>query len=281
MTQRERWVVRSLALAVLLAAAPLVGCGNSEDSGSGSGDGEGETKTKKTTKALSKSATKNAGGDGDSGYTEVDNVENAGRITGTISYRGTRTAGTLEVNKDQAVCTHGGQPDGSLVVADGHLNNAIIYLVEIERGKKWGTEPATLDNRECIFEPRVGIARHRGEVTITNSDPLLHNTNLVLHEGARTLGNVSLPRQGQTSNQRLRKEGLVEIKCDVHPWMKAFLFVTPHPYAVVSAADGTFTLDGVPPGTYKVKIWHELLGEKEMNVTVEANGTATLDVAFE
>jgi len=279
MTHRDPTVFRVSTFMVLVLALALGGCGNEESGESSGSEGEsGETK-RPAKKSATKSPSKNAPEAG--GYTELDTVENAGRITGTVSYRGTRTAGTLDVNKDQAVCTHGGEPDGSLVVADGHLKNAVIYLVGIERGKKWGTEPVTLDNRECLFSPRVGIARHRGEIQITNSDPLLHNTNLVLHEGARTLGNVSLPRQGQTSNQRLRKEGLVEIKCDVHPWMHAYLWVTPHPYAVVSGADGTFTLDGVPPGTYKVKIWHELLGEKEMSVTVEANGSATLDVAFE
>jgi hypothetical protein len=273
--------LQASSFAVLLGVATL-GCGNdSESSGSGSGSGSDDGDSKAKSKTPSKASKKNTSSGSHDGYTEVDTVENAGRITGTVTYRGTRTAGTLDVNKDQAVCTHGGEPDGSLVVADGHLKNAVIYLVGIERGKKWGTEPAALDNRECLFSPRVGVARHRGEVAITNSDPLLHNTNLVLREGARTLGNVSLPRQGQTAQQRLRKEGLVEIKCDVHSWMHAFLWVTPHPYAVVSGADGTFTLDGVPPGTYKIKIWHELLGEKEMSVTVEANGSATLDVAFE
>ncbi len=279
MTHRDLTVFRVSTLMFLLLALALGGCGNEESNESSGSEGEDGEPKRPAKKSATKSPPKSAPEAG--GSAALDTVENAGRITGTVTYRGTRTAGTLDVNKDQAVCTHGGEPDGSLVVADGHLKNAIIYLVGIERGKKWGTEPVTLDNRECLFSPRVGIARHRGEIAITNSDPLLHNTNLVLHEGARTLGNVSLPRQGQTSNQRLRKEGLVEIKCDVHPWMHAFLWVTPHPYAVISGADGTFTLDGVPPGTYKVKIWHELLGEKEMSVTVEANGSATLDVAFE
>lgn len=278
---------RCAALLALLAASPcaLFACEADDDdtrsSGNSSESGDDHDKAPAgDTKASSKAGPTKVGPAERSGYTEGD-VANAGRITGTVTYRGARQSGSLVVNKDEQVCNHGGQSDGTIVVTDGHLQNALVYLVGVERGRRWGSEPAAIDNHECMFAPHVVIARHRSEIAITNSDPVLHNTNLTLREGGRTLGNVSLPRQGQTANKELRKEGLVEVRCDVHPWMHAYVFVSQSPYAVVSAADGTFTMEGVPPGTYTAKVWHEVLGEKEMSVTVAANGTATLDVAFE
>jgi hypothetical protein len=256
--------------AVLLSLVVGFACGNKEEGATG-----GPTPPTETTTPPAKAAP------APRGYEELATVEHAGRISGTVSYAGTKQAATLDVTKDHGVCTHGGEPDGSLVVNGGKLANALIYLVDVARGKSWGTQAATLDNNQCLFSPRVVVSRHRANLSIKNSDPLLHNTNLTLREGSRTLGNISLPRQNQVIERSLAKQGLVDVKCDVHPWMQAFVWVSSHPYATVSAADGTFSIDGVPPGDYQVKAWHEVLGEKEMRVTVAPDGAATLDVAFE
>ena len=76
-------------------------------------------------------------------------------------------------------------------------------------------------------------------------------------------------------------EILIPVKCNQHPWMKAYIGVIKHPFFAVSKDDGTFELKGVPPGTYTVAAWHEKYGEKTAQVKVDAKGTATTDFSFD
>jgi plastocyanin len=214
-------------------------------------------------------------------YAELDSVPNAGVIKGTVTYTGTNKAPTLEITKDTAVCTHGGQPDGSLEVADGKLKNAVVAITDpIAQGKKWEIEKISVDNKECAFVPRVQIGREGGKVEATNSDQLLHNVNMQVKEGGKTLANVALPAPGIKQSKELKEAGLIEVKCDVHAWMHAWIYVSPHPYAAVTREDGTFEMTDVPPGEYNAKVWHESLGEGTAKVKVDPGGTATLDHAF-
>lgn len=262
--------IAGVAAAAILVTAP--GCGKKKDDSGGTGEETtgGETAGGETTGGEKPS---------DLGYEEIE-VADGGTIAGTATYAGDQQPGKLEVTKDQSVCTHGGEPDQSIVVNDGKLKNVLVYLVDVKKGKKWADGDATVDNKECLFDPRVAIGRHRGNAVARNSDPVLHNTNMFLRDGNRSLGNLNLPTQGQERDVKLKKEGLVDVKCDVHPWMKAFVWVSKHPYVAVSGEDGTFTMDKVPPGDYKAKAWHEVFGEKDLTVTVAAGGAATLDVAF-
>jgi hypothetical protein len=217
-------------------------------------------------------------------YVELDAVSGAGAIQGTITYLGSKQPAKLNVTKDTRVCTHGGEPDASLLVTGGKLANAVVAITDdIERGKRWESSKAVVDNKECRFEPRVQIGRYQGQIEMKNSDPLFHNTNLAPVENANsaTLVNVPLPLQGQSQTKRLEKRGIVAVNCNVHEWMKAWIYVSKHPYAAVTSADGTYQITGVPPGEYDALVWHEELGQMNAKVKVEAGGTATLDHAFQ
>ena len=85
---------------------------------------------------------------------------------------------------------------------------------------------------------------------------------------------------GMKTTKKLEKTGPVHMRCDVHSWMSAWVFVAAHPYYAVSSADGTFTLDGVPPGSYKLHAWHAKFGEKTADVTVSAGGKATAEFSM-
>jgi hypothetical protein len=115
-----------------------------------------------------------------------------------------------------------------------------------------------------------------------NSDALLHNTNLILKVGdsGKTLANIALTGAGKSQTEKLKKAGLVEVKCDVHEWMKAWIYVSKHPYVAVSGDDGSFEIGDVPAGKYKALVWHEALGQHEAEVEVTAGGTAELSHAF-
>jgi hypothetical protein len=224
-------------------------------------------------------------------YTELDAVPGAGVIKGTVRYTGKRQPGQLEVTKDSQVCTHGGDPDGRLQVADGKLQNAVVAITDdIERGKRWEGGKAVVNNKECVFEPRVQIGRHHAAVEAKNSDPVFHNTNLARVDiGNRSgnesgnvemLANIALPRQGQSQTKKLEKSGIVAVNCNVHEWMQAWIYVSKHPYAAVTRADGTYEITGVPPGEYNAMVWHEELGRVSAKIVVPPGGTATLDHGF-
>jgi plastocyanin len=254
-----------ISLSVILTVAA---CGKGEEKGG-------------SPKATAPAGTPTEPAPAGSAYTELDAVPNAGVIQGTVTYTGTKQAPALDITKDTAVCTHGGQPDGSLEVKDGKLKNAVVAITDpIAQGKKWELQKVVVDNKECAFVPRIQIGRAGGKVEVTNSDALLHNANLSLKGAGKTLANMALPTPGMKQTKDLKDAGLVEVKCDVHQWMHAWIYVSPHPYAALTNDDGTFEMTGVPPGEYNAKVWHETLGEATAKVKVDPGGTATLDHAF-
>jgi hypothetical protein len=264
----------------LCGLVTVVACGKGEEKGGAPKAQPEATAPSATDPAAAGSGTEAQPGAG-SAYEELDSVPEAGVIKGTVTYTGDKKAPPLNVTKDTQVCTHGGQPDGSLEVNDGKLKNAVVAITDpIAQGKKWEFEKISVDNKECLFVPRVQVARERGKVEATNSDQLLHNVNLMPRGADKPLANVALPAPGMTQSKQLKQAGLIEVKCDVHEWMHAWIYVSPHPYAAVTGEDGTFEMKDVPPGEYSAMVWHETLGEATAKVKVDPGGTATLDHAF-
>lgn len=216
------------------------------------------------------------------GAYEAVKVTNGGTIAGKITFSGTAPANpALKVTKDPKVCGSSLKADYYIVGAGGGLKNVVVAIENIDKGKPYEKRGVVaFDNKECMFEPHVATAVKGQKLGINNSDPVLHNTHLYHGKKLRTMYNIALPLQDVVIKKPLRKDGLVTVKCDAHEWMLGYVYVAKHPYATVSAADGSFALKDVPPGNYKVKIWHEKLGEVTKDVTVTAGGTATLNYTF-
>lgn len=216
------------------------------------------------------------------GAYEAVEVTNGGTIAGKITFSGTAPANpALEVTKDPKVCGSSLKADYYIVGSDGGLKNVVVAIEKIDKGKPYKKRGVVaFNNKECMFDPHVTTAVRGQKIGINNSDPVLHNTHLYHGEKLRTMYNIALPLQDIVIKKPLRKDGLVTVKCDAHEWMLGYVYVAKHPYATVSAADGSFALKDVPPGNYKVKIWHEKLGEVSKDVTVTAGGTATLNHTF-
>ena len=207
-------------------------------------------------------------------------VADGGTISGTISYSGDAKDVDVKVNKHNEVCDKGAGPEGAVLGKDGNVQNAVVALQGIKKGKAWASDNVVVDNIDCIFKPRISIGKLKGKVVAKNSDSVLHTAHLYLKKSNKSLFNIALPRKGDVQEKPLRKAGLVSVKCDAHDWMQAYIYVSAHPYVAVTDAAGKFSMSDVPAGEYTAKVWHEKLGEKEAKVKVDKGGAAPLDVSL-
>ena len=143
--------------------------------------------------------------------------------------------------------------------ADGSLANVFVSLQGSFPASPVPTEPVTIDQRACVYVPRVVGARVGQTLQVRNSDDLLHNVHGVsAHDNGF---NVSQPKAGIVQQLQLKTpEMMLRVTCDVHRWMTAFVGVVSHPYFATSNVAGTFTIDNVPEGTYTIQAWHERYG---------------------
>lgn len=167
-----------------------------------------------------------------------------------------------------------------LVVGEGNrLRNVFVYVKDGLQGGLYPVpaEPVVLDQQKCWYVPRVIGVQVGQQLTIRNSDPLLHN---VRAEGQINQPfDVGTPIQGMEVKRTFStREVMVPFKCNVHAWMNAFVGVVEHPFFAVTDSDGRFAIPKLPPGTYTLEIWHERLGLQTQQVTVAAKGTK--DVTF-
>ncbi|HTS01485.1 MAG TPA: carboxypeptidase regulatory-like domain-containing protein [Thermoanaerobaculia bacterium] len=180
---------------------------------------------------------------------------------------------------DVAVCGRADRPSPALVLGRGkEVGNVFVWL-EGAKGGELPKGPFRLDQKGCAFEPYAQVVSKGAPVTILNSDPVLHNVHATT-AGGDALFNRAIPVRGQSFTERFTTPGVVRIKCDVHAWMNAWVFVADSPFAAVTDREGRFAFRGVAPGTYRLHAWHELLGEKVQPVVVPASGVARADVTL-
>ena len=151
------------------------------------------------------------------------------------------------------------------------LANEAFSLKPRPPGKK-----LILDNRKCRFEPHVAVLTTGSTVEAINSDAIFHTTHL--YYGSRSR-NLSLHVGGKASHA-LQRPGFVIVKCDIHGWMKAFIRVDNHPFHAVSDANGTFRIEGIPPGSYTLEAWHEYYGEQKLAITVADGKAVNLEIEY-
>jgi len=226
-------------------------------------------------------------------YKEVD-VANGGSIKGAVTFDGALPDGAVErilITKNPEVCGTGEREVVWIDVKDGALRGAFVFIDKIKEGKKWAAADGggyLIDQKDCRFRPWAQVIKP-GLITIRNSDTgVLHNINtremIGVEKGRvvkRTLFNFGQPDPGDIEQElKPRRSHYISINCEAHNFMFGFMMAPKHPYAVVVNEDGSYELDGVPPGTYKVKAWHPNLGLQEAEVTVEAGAAADASFAF-
>lgn len=203
-------------------------------------------------------------------------------LSGTVSFSGK----TLPAKKNPASSSpdcHADVNDPeqlSVRVRDGKLMNAFVYIKEGIQGAypTAALSPAVLDQKHCAYLPRIIGVQVGQTLEIRNSDPTLHNVHSMAKVSAGF--NIGMPKVDMKVTKILDKpEVMIPIKCDVHPWMKAYVGALTHPFFSVSREDGTFSIEKLPAGSYTVEVWHETLGTQTQQITTD--GQAPVSLSFE
>ena len=242
---------KSVAFAVLLAAT---GCGGGTDSG-------------KSPVA--------------SGTRKVD-AATAAAITGKIAFEGTPPQNATISTASDPACGSGPLTSESILVDNGGLQNVFVYIKDplgTQYAFETPTEPVKLDQKGCRYVPHVVGLRTAQPLEVLNSDSTLHNVH-GMPEANREF-NRGQPLPGVKDIATFTTpEVLIRFKCDVHPWMHAYVGVVDHPFFAVSGSGGKFELKTIPPGTYTIEAVHEKLGRQSQTVTLSEKDSKEITFTF-
>ncbi len=210
-----------------------------------------------------------------------------GTIKGVVKFEGQPLKPRLIRMKQDKNCEaiHKGKPilsEEFVLNKNGTLKWVLVYVKSGLSGNfEPPKEPAILDQQGCVYRPRVFGIMVGQPLEIRNSDPTFHNVHFVSKNNGGF--NIGQPRKGLKTVRTFSKPelpGTAFFKCDVHPWMRAWVGIFDHPFFDVTGDDGSFTISGLPPGTYELEAWHEKLGTRTAKVTLKAGETVTVNFTF-
>jgi len=210
----------------------------------------------------------------------------ASTITGTVTFDGKAPAlKALTMDADPACAKKhtAPVPNEALALGSGNtMGNIMVYVSKgLPAGKTWPAPktPVVIDQNGCQYKPHVMGIMVGQPYKILNSDGVLHNIHT--QPKLNKAFNQGMPATVKEVTTTFDKpEAIFHIKCDVHPWMSAYLGVFSHPFYSVTSTDGKFTISGLDPGTYEITAWHERLGPQTASVTVGANESKTQNFKF-
>ncbi len=208
----------------------------------------------------------------------------AANLTGKVAIQGT-VPPNPKINMDaDPVCKslHSGDVLTEKVVVNANqtLKHVFVYIKEGFSG----TAPvpnaaAELDQQGCMYQPHVLGMQTGQPLAIVNSDTTLHNVHAMGQKNPEF--NLGMPMQGMKLEKTFfNPEVMVKFKCDVHPWMNAYVGVLPHAFFSVTDAEGKFDIANLPAGEYTVEAWHETYGVQSQKIQVAEGETKTVDFQF-
>lgn len=220
-------------------------------------------------------------------YTAID-MSTAGTITGTVHYAKTPPKPVeIDMAQDPA-CTLGpANYSEGYVVNNGAMANVFIYVKDGLGNKIYAapTQPVVIDQKGCRYTPHVVGVMVGQAVRFTNSDPTMHNIHMMPTVQGNQAVDISQPPSGGSAHPEDERtfaspELMIPVRCNNHPWMQAFINVSPNPFYAVSDASGKYEIHGLPPGTYTIVADQESAGQQTATVTVGAKQTVTQDFTY-
>ena len=207
-------------------------------------------------------------------------VFGTGTIRGVVKFTGTPPPRAAIANQP----CHEGAPelkDETVIVNDnGTLANTFVYLEGVPASDGSDRAPALLDQKDCRYAPHVLAAQVGQAIRIRSSDATLHNVHY--STTANASGNFALTAAGSEKTVTFLQPEFIRAKCDVHPWMTAYIGVFENPFFSVSNTnDGAYTIERIPAGSYKIVAWHEQYGRVEQAVTVKENETIDVELTYQ
>jgi plastocyanin len=253
------------ALALLVAA----GCGGGDGGGDTGGGAEGGA----------------AGGGAAAAAENPVDPATAGSVSGSVTFTGTPAAAEPIDMSAEPICAdkHATPPmtEVAVVGSGGGLANVFVYVKSGLGDMQFpaASEAVVLDQEGCVYHPHVLGVMSGQDITIRNSDALLHNIKATPEENRGF--NRSQPQAGMEFPTSFAvPEVMIPVQCDVHGWMQAYVGVTSHPFHAVTDESGSFSLQGLPPGDYEIEAWHERYGTATQTVTVPPSGQVQATFAF-
>jgi plastocyanin len=208
----------------------------------------------------------------------------AATVAGQVIFEGRVPASRpIDVSSDRACANenpNGVAPD-ELVVDNGALDNVFVYIKDSmsDYGFDVPADAVKLDQRGCRFVPHVAAVQVGQPLTISNSDDTAHNVHALPAVNQGFNRGQALKNMADTK-VFTKREVMIPFKCDIHPWMHAYVGVMDHPYFAVTSGGGRFELKNLPPGTYTIEAWHEKLGTQAQQVTIAAKESKTITFKF-
>ena len=206
----------------------------------------------------------------------------AGDVQGKITFDGNAPKmKPLRMDADPVcVANNEIQPRKEWLVLDENngVKNVLVFVKESKSGTLVDIDyvpkdKAVIDQKGCVYVPHVLGVMVGQQLDILNSDGTLHNIHALPKVNKEF--NKAMPRSKKQMSVTFDKvEAPFKVKCDVHPWMGAYLGVFDHPYFAVTDDSGSYSISGLAPGKYVIEAWHEKLGSQSADITVDDSGVS-------
>ena len=220
-------------------------------------------------------------------FLAVLHIAAAGEITGTVSLKGTPPKEKdITPLKDDPNCgkLHTDMPTTHFYVvnASGKLADVVLFLKDAKGSGGATPAPVALDQKGCEYTPQILAVQTGQKIVVKNSDPVMHNVHdLPTVAGNKEDNQAQMPGAPELSFSFTKPEMFLKFKCDVHPWMFAWVSVFDHPYFAVSDKDGSFKISDVPAGKYTLEAVHRKAGSTTQEIEVKDGAPAKVDLTLE